>query len=149
LRHLVWALGKNSRKTSEKSIGNGGEWRFLRRQSAISAFVYARETEAQSTDMPRLTSANRAASSDLPTANSKTERHLEICRRSSPHFETTGCDDARECVVRTRRRPQFASADGDHARKCVVQTGRSQQTSGVSPTQLVEPSPIRPLNTSI
>ena len=78
LRHLVWERGKNSRKTSEKSLKNGEEWRFFEGQSAILTSVYARGTEAQTAGALRLTSATPAASSELLTANLELERHFSL-----------------------------------------------------------------------
>jgi hypothetical protein len=52
LRHRCSRRRKNSKKTSEKSIKSGGNWRFLEGQSAISMSVYARRTEAQTAGMP-------------------------------------------------------------------------------------------------
>jgi hypothetical protein len=43
LRHVSCDRRKNSRKTSERSRENGGNWRFIEGESAISALVFARE----------------------------------------------------------------------------------------------------------
>jgi hypothetical protein len=79
LRHLSHRRGKNSGKTSEKSIKNGGKWRFFEAQSAISTSVYTTGTVAQTTGMLTLTSAGLAACSGLLAANLKTERHFFGC----------------------------------------------------------------------
>ena len=73
---LPGSAQKNSEETSEVSIKNGGKWRFLEGQSAISTSAYTTGTEAQTTGMLGLTSASPAASSDLLTAYSKADRHF-------------------------------------------------------------------------
>jgi hypothetical protein len=76
LRHLFWERGKNSGKTSETSIKNVGNCRFSAGQSAISTSAYTTGTRAQTVGMLGLSSASPAATSDLLTDNSKTDRHF-------------------------------------------------------------------------
>jgi hypothetical protein len=83
-RHFSCECGKNSGKISENSSKNGGNWCFFEGQSAISTLAYARGTEAKPTGMLGLTSASCAASRDLLTANSKTERHFFGCNWDPP-----------------------------------------------------------------
>jgi hypothetical protein len=75
-RHLFWERGKNSGRTSEKSIKTGGEWRFFEGRSAISTSVYKTGTGAETAGMLGVTSARPGALVELTADNSKTKRHL-------------------------------------------------------------------------
>jgi hypothetical protein len=104
-RHLSRKRGKNSEKTSEKSIKSGGNWRFFEGQSAISTSVYTTGTVARANGTPGLTSVSRAVSSNLLTANSKTERHFFGCDRGR---RVADRGDMRLApALRTRRRLSF------------------------------------------
>jgi hypothetical protein len=76
---LIAKVAKNPGKMGKNGTKNGEMWRFFQGQSAISTSVYATRTEAQTTGVPELTSASRPASSNLLTANSKTDRHFFGC----------------------------------------------------------------------
>jgi hypothetical protein len=96
-RHLSWERGKNTRKTSEKSLKNGGKRRFFEGKSAISTFVYTTDTRAQTASMPRLASASPAASNGLLTANSRMERRFFGCDADSDAIELA--DSARNASM--------------------------------------------------
>jgi hypothetical protein len=101
-RRLSHKRGKNPEKTSEKSIKSGGDWRFFEGQNAISTSVYTTGTVAGTNGTPGLTSASRAVSSDLLTANSKSERHFFGCDRGR---RVADRGDMRVApALRTRRR---------------------------------------------